>query len=343
MPIPKYGVLKGSVVDCVPEFQAGSPHYQVRLRAAGVDYRIAVNVKSSDNAAPELLYYVDEDFKHPITSQLIALADGYTPIQSRPGGLALDFIRGNIVDRTKMRVIPHNLPGPDNDLNEKLDHYVGRAKRNTKIMIYAFGSKWGPEANLPDKVFKFRPGNGIHDIHMNQGNPKAEGHSGDNGVYQDGGLLIHVVPENRWTAIFLAFQSQAWHTNDQTGHPETSIPDLGPGNVPAPAEPDHHARIIAALVNPKGTDTSRETVTLLNPTSAAINLQGWKLLDRLNQAHALSGVLPPGDTLRITLAATVQLSNKGGTITLINAQGLKVDGVAYTEADAKGEGATVVF
>ena len=38
-----------------------------------------------------------------------------------------------------------------------------------------------------------------------------------------------------------------------------------------------------------------------------------------------------------------QLSNKGGTITLLNAEGLKVDGVAYTKDDAKAEGKPVVF
>ena len=34
-------------------------------------------------------------------------------------------------------------------------------------VIYAFGAKWGPEKGKPDKYFKFVPGNGIHDIHMN--------------------------------------------------------------------------------------------------------------------------------------------------------------------------------
>jgi uncharacterized protein YukJ len=40
-------------------------------------------------------------------------------------------------------------------------------------VIYAFGAKWGPEKGKPDKYFKFVPGNGIHDIHMNQGNSGA--------------------------------------------------------------------------------------------------------------------------------------------------------------------------
>ena len=34
---------------------------------------------------------------------------------------------------------------------------------------------------------------------------------------------------------------------------------------------------------------------------------------------------------------------RGGTITLLDAQSLKVDGVAYTRADAQTEGRPVVF
>ena len=45
---------------------------------------------------------------------------------------------------------------------------------------------------------------------------------------------------------------------------------------------------------------------------------------------------------RSLLRPPVALGNKGGLITLLDAQGLKVDGVAYTAADAP-EGWTVVF
>ena len=36
--------------------------------------------------------------------------------------------------------------------------------------LYAFGQRWGPEAGNKDKIFGFLPGNGVHDIHMNQAN-----------------------------------------------------------------------------------------------------------------------------------------------------------------------------
>ncbi|MFL5586167.1 MAG: hypothetical protein ACJ797_05620 [Ktedonobacteraceae bacterium] len=39
----------------------------------------------------------------------------------------------------------------------------------------------------------------------------------------------------------------------------------------------------------------------------------------------------------------VQLGNKGGIITLLNAQGLKVHGVSYTQEQAQREGWAIVF
>jgi uncharacterized protein YukJ len=54
---------------------------------------------------------------------------------------------------------------------------------------------------------------------MNQGNPRSGPFGGDNGVWQDGALFVHLPEETRWIAIFLAFQTQAWQTDDLTGHP----------------------------------------------------------------------------------------------------------------------------
>jgi hypothetical protein len=47
--------------------------------------------------------------------------------------------------------------------------------------------------------------------------------------------------------------------------------------------------------------------------------------------------------LVISLPPSVQLGNKGGMITLLDNNGLKVDGVAYTGEQAKREGWTLVF
>ena len=316
MPLRNYGVLAGRVVESRAEQGAASPHFEIRVQAGVSEFRAAVNVLSRQ-APSELLYLADEDFQHPILSALPRLPDGFTPVLSSPGGFALDFIRGNLFDRSAMRALPPSSPGPDNDLAEKLEHFVDRARVERDARLYVFGERWGPDA-APDEVFKFVPGNGVHDVHMNQGN--SETFAEDDGVWQDGGLLLNFPSRLQWVGIFLAFQSQAWHTNDQTGHA-----------LVTPEEPDHGPRIVASLVNPVGPAPEQESVTLINPRTTDINLAGWTLLDRLKHRMDLDpATLPAGEAVRLALRPPIQLGNGGGLITLLNPAGLKVDGVSYT-------------
>lgn len=340
MPLQKYGVLKGRVVAAKREEDQSSPHYQVHIVANSVDYRIAVNILSQLSPS-ELLFLVSGDFKHPITDTLPSLPMDFTPLKSKPGDQALDFIRGNLFNRLDMRLLPPNLPGPNNDLSDQIEHYVNRAINEADALVYAFGQRWGPEHQKADKIFGFKPGNGVHDIHMNQGNVPP--HIGDDGVWQDGALLFQFPSAQQWAAIFLAFQSQAWHTDDVTGHISPDVPQPGPGPEPDPSEPDQIIRIVGALVNPIGPAPEKETVTLINASPHPIKLDGWQIADKLKKKHTLSGTLGPGDLLTVALPQEVQLGNKGGIITLLNDKGLKVDGVSYTAQQAQKEGWTIVF
>lgn len=88
----------------------------------------------------------------------------------------------------------------------------------------------------------------------------------------------------------------------------------------------------------------KETITILNTTANNINLEGWLLADQIKQKMPLSGSLVAGETLRISLSGkNIQLSNKGGIITLLNQKGLKVDAVFYTKGEIKEQGKTIVF
>jgi uncharacterized protein YukJ len=276
--------------------------------------------------------------------KLSQLATGFTALQSVPNAMALDFIRGNLFDAKQMRPLPPNVPGPDNDLNEKIDAYVQRAIGDEHASVYAFGERWGPEAKVKDKYFGFLPGNGIHDIHKNQGN--VGDFVKDDGVWQDGGLLFHfpsinkvttgvgaeVFPE-RWVAVFLAFQSQSRHTDDQTGHTITNGEESS-------------VRIIAALVNPeKADDTGNETVTLINLSPSVVDLSGWFIADTNKIRSAIGNVLlNPGATAVVRLNGKgAKLSNNGGIITLLNPKGIKQHGVSYTKEQAARSGWTVLF
>jgi uncharacterized protein YukJ len=291
------------------------------------EWRIAVNVLSKEHPS-EVEYLVDDAFTHPLTDDLVPLPRGFRTLPSQPGGVALDYIRGNLFDRQRMMPLPPDVTGPDNDLNEKVGAWVERAVADEDAEVFAFGERWGPE-NTRDKIFGFLPGNGIHDIHMNQGN--VERFRRDDGVWQDGGLLFHFPGEGRWVGIFLKFQSQSWHTDDRTGHRiDAGLPDL-------------RMRIVAALVNPVGPSPEAEQVIVLNTTPAAIDLHGWSVANKDKRRMPLEGTIGPGETTTFAMSADVPLSNKGGIITLLDAEGLKVHGVAYTAAQAAVEGTTIVF
>ncbi|MCU7726184.1 DUF2278 family protein [Actinoplanes sp. KI2] len=339
MPIKRYGVLRATVVDRRVE-TTDTPHYQIRLRAGAVEYRAAVNVRSQERP-PELLYLAVDNFQHPILERVAALADGFTELSSDGSGAALDYIRGNLFQREMMRPVPTAEPGPENDLGDFLDHYVQKALGDADARAYVFGQAWGPEPTTKDKVFGFLPGNGVHDVHMNQGNSGR--FADDDGVFQDGALLLHFPGSDSWVAIFLAFQSQSFHTDDVTGHTVPEIPAPGPAPAPGPDEPDHLVRVVAALVNPVGPAPEHETVTLLNTSPGEIDLSGWQIVDRAGNRSALAGRLGAGETARVAVAPPVQLGNRGGTITLLDARGLKVDGVAYTSDQSTREGWTIKF
>jgi uncharacterized protein YukJ len=209
MPIRGYGMLKGRVARGIPEHRGSTPHFQVLVHAAGTPFRVAVDTRSKDRVAADLLFFCDDDFRHSFLERLVALDDGFHPLAPNRESGALDYVRGSLVRREQMRPLPTDLPGRDNDLNEKIGALVDRAKGDAAARLYAFGGRWGPEPNRRDAQFGFAPGKGLHDVHMNQGNPPGR-HAHDNGPWQDGALLIHFPRQDRWTALFLAFQSQRW-------------------------------------------------------------------------------------------------------------------------------------
>lgn len=345
MSLKRYGVLKGKVVAGRRDNRRDpTPHYQIHVVANLENFRVPVNVKSCKRPS-ELLFLVNTSFDHPVLDFLPRLAPGFTPlpVHQQWETLNLDYIRGNLFDPQQMRPLPPDLPGPDNDLYDLIDHYVARAEADKTSTFYAFGEHWGPE-RARDKIFHFRPGQGLHDIHMNQGNVTPE-FMRDNGVWQDGGLFFHFPQLSQWVAIFLAFQSQVWHTNDLTGNaltPEIIRPRRRTA-LSFEGLHDRRAKIVSAMVNPKGPAPERETVMILNTSERTLDLGGWSIANTAKARHYLKGTLRPGASRLFVLSGDVTLSNKGGTITLLDRAGLKVDGVSYTESQAGREGRPIVF
>jgi uncharacterized protein YukJ len=223
MPITRYSVLAGDPT--AGKVVAGaSAHYQITMQAPGGPFTVAVNIQSVDGS--EVLYAIVEDFTVPDLAGLTALPMGMTALKSEPGGLALDYVRSTVggspmITKAQMTLLPE-LKAKAKGVSAE-EQMIQRARvkalENAVVtllnmaiadkdgVIYAFGSAYADGRKV----------DGIHDIHMNQGNP-ANNHSGDNGVWQDGALLISLPSKGTWTAVFIAFQTESW-TTDAAGNP----------------------------------------------------------------------------------------------------------------------------
>ncbi len=223
MPITNYSVLAGRPT-AGKVVSGASAHYQITMQAKGGPFTVAVNIQSVDGS--EVLYAIEEEFTPPDLAGLLALPMGMTKLESKAGGLALDYVRsmvgGNpMITKAQMTLLPQaGAKAKDRSAEAQMIQQArAKALENAVItllnmtiadnegMIYAFGSSFADKGKV----------DGIHDIHMNQGNPKNN-HGGDNGVWQDGALFIHLPVKKTWTAVFIAFQTESW-TTDSAGNP----------------------------------------------------------------------------------------------------------------------------
>jgi uncharacterized protein YukJ len=226
MPITNYSVLAGKPT-AGKVVKGASTHYQITMQAPGGPFTVAVNIQSVDGS--EVLYDIVEDFSPPDLAGLAALPMGMTALKSETGGLALDFVRSSVngqpmITKEQMILLPRATTKSKGSAEEQMVQRARtKALENAVVtllnmtvadkdgVIYAFGSSYADSGKV----------DGIHDIHMNQGNPaggKGGGFSKDNGVWQDGALFINLPSKGTWTAVFIAFQTESWAT-DSSGNP----------------------------------------------------------------------------------------------------------------------------
>lgn len=230
MPIANYSVLTGHPT-AGKVVSGASAHYQITVDAldtAAKPFTVAVNIQSVNGS--EVLYAVKPNFTAPDPADLAPLAKGLRALLSQPGGLALDYVRSTVggrpmISRAEMALLPiaansaqflqlalaedvtaRKASAPHALQNAVVD-LLNQAVADPGSLIYAFGSAF------TDRGVK----DGIHDIHMNQGNP-LNNHGNDNGVWQDGAVFVSLPSRATLTAVFLAFQTESW-TTDRAGDP----------------------------------------------------------------------------------------------------------------------------
>jgi uncharacterized protein YukJ len=346
-----YGVLRGTVDKFTREDPAPgaskSPHLQIRVvDGQGHAWRVPVNVRSGDPQKSLVIFHqADPLLGHPILDGLAAIPTGLTDLNTRPRSAsnALDYSRAPLFDITMGIALPPTGPGADDDLQDVVSRQLSDLKASGGE-LFAFGSHFhDPAPSTPIDV-QFGTKDGMHDIHMNQGN--GSDHAEDNGVFNDGGLILRF--PDHVTGLFFRFKTQFLptdaHGNQIPGVSKEIPPVATPVDTPGDTPAFPNVYIERALVNPGGDDPGKEVVVIGNTTVASVDLTGWTLLDKNNVADALAGVLLPAGSVPVVLPGTgAQLSNKGGTIRLMNPSGVLIHAVSYSKADAAVEDRYIRF
>ncbi|KAL4745896.1 hypothetical protein BDW72DRAFT_207815 [Aspergillus terricola var. indicus] len=400
MPVDNYGVLKCRAVaykledrqqsSKAPQLSlyvrdTGSASPQLNgcvhpslLQEAGAGlpvHRAAINITSGDLDDSRLAYWVNHQIdQNPIVDRLSQIDYGFHPDENNKLSLGLDYIRDSLFTSANGRLLPHDIPGQYSDIIDVLAPYIQHAIRE-KADLYLFGSESRSDCR--------RAAPTIHNIHMNQGNGRK--FRADDGVFKDGGLIFHFPcthpdsvtgsdvrerPRGEWLGIFLAFASQAVHTDPSSGH---AISGVGWSDILRPDIIEDGVVIREARVYQDLSDTDADaetgvetdtgarphtgrrrenslTITLSNHTNRAVRLGDWTIRNRSGCVHTL----PRGTALRPMVDQHFELgdctlSEDGDTIMLLNEHGLKVDGVSYNSAQGRiglkgnGNGGPIAF
>jgi uncharacterized protein YukJ len=222
-----YGILRGGVDRFRREDDFSTPHLQIKVvDAKRSTWRAAINILSSDQS--QIIFHrADPLLDHPILLTLPHIKNGFTPVppDERSATTALDYVRAPLFDWADGVAVPQTGPGTDDDLQDILIDYLMELRREDGE-IFIFGTKFPAPHGQPylrpiDREFRTRQG--IHDIHMNQGDPPSSSFAQTNGVFQDGGLILRL--SSRYVGLFLRFQSQWLPTDDDSGQ---RLPNAGP-------------------------------------------------------------------------------------------------------------------
>ena len=207
-----YGVLVGKIQDGQMKSGGQSPHYEIWIKADS-NYRIAVNVRSVDGS--DVLAFFDPDFKSPTKLDLPTRAAGkagFTPLRIGSTGQGLDYLRDGLFPVEQMASIPPE--GAGVTLGNLLDAQIERAKTDEEAVALVCGEFFHDRGS--DETFGFSPEQGVHDIHMMQGNSGS--FADDNRVNGDGAFFIRYTG-GETIALFVRFTVQSLVTDEATGFP----------------------------------------------------------------------------------------------------------------------------
>ena len=195
------------------------PHYHILVEAENQQFDIAVNIASEDpnTADVRVLYAIKRNITPPNPEALLNLPQGMFDLPTN-GITGIDFISDHLVTKDEMQPLPlFNRSAPIEDQgSEEIKQLVDEVVAAPDAVLFAFGHRYD-RRSATNATWGFQPDDGIHNIHMNQGNSRGN-HDDENGRGEDGALFLYFPSTNTWQAVFIAFQTQSFD-NDANGYP----------------------------------------------------------------------------------------------------------------------------
>ena len=222
-----YGVVIGTLASYSiepPDDQGRWPHFQLYIDTLEGEYECVINLKSRTDIKLEYRAFMSVNRNNFIN--LWNLENRYHPLLPNPNSGALDVVRhkglNNPICRPKDHIVRSPWPFPftrsypfirlrdieidctqwwrENGINlvKLMEYYLERVER-----LYVFGEPY-TDGRL-----------GMHNIHMNQGDPIGSQWSEENGIWQDGGVIYQYNnPQQKWSILLTKFETQTFETGD---------------------------------------------------------------------------------------------------------------------------------
>ncbi len=206
--LPSYGVVIGTYQNFTKN-QGKWLHVDLNINAADVIYQAAVDVNEPNGL---FQYQMFNKLDGSLFTAISSLPDGYHHLASNPTSGAIDYARSPILQRPLgcltvfwglwNSIFHSNIQTWTNVTGDEAGNaLVDMVINSTKL--YAFGAP-------------YTSGNGVHDVHCNQGDPPGPFQPLD-GIWQDGAVFA-LLSDGTLSAYLGKFSTQSLNT-DYNGLP----------------------------------------------------------------------------------------------------------------------------
>lgn len=232
MSLPSYGVAIGTYVSFArdPQDQFGHwYHGHLTIRTPAGNYQSALDVDTPSGVG--VSFKIIQNLSKTRFSTVSALPDGWHQLSSTATSGALDYIRSEmLLPRCQRQLITTR-----KSLNPWRYHLDWMTDTGLWVLCKLFRRYRNWIASSGDNALSaleqvlpncrriyifgapFTTGLGVHDVHMNQGDPAGSQWYASNGIWQDGGVIVHRADDSL-AAWLVRFNSQSLDTDDN-GHP----------------------------------------------------------------------------------------------------------------------------